>query len=94
MGRLLGLLMIVTMALVFFGGKRLPDLARALGRSMRILRSETAALKDGFAEEYEKGARSVDEDAPAGGAARTIKSAPGDAATARPVAEQQSGRAR
>jgi sec-independent protein translocase protein TatA len=94
MGRVLGLLMIVAMAAVFFGGKRLPDLARALGRSLRILKSETTALKDGFAEEYAKGARSVDEDEPADAAVRTIKAAPGDASTARPVTEQQSGRAR
>ncbi|OON77278.1 Sec-independent protein translocase subunit TatA [Streptomyces tsukubensis] len=38
------LVLIVVVALVF-GSKKLPDTARALGKSMRILKSETAAMK-------------------------------------------------
>ncbi|MDN0197305.1 Sec-independent protein translocase subunit TatA [Streptomyces sp. S.PNR 29] len=31
--------------IVLFGSKKLPDTARALGRSMRILKSEARAMK-------------------------------------------------
>jgi sec-independent protein translocase protein TatA len=40
------LLIVVIAVIVLFGSKRLPDTARALGRSMRILKSEAKALKD------------------------------------------------
>ena len=33
--------------LVLFGAKKLPDSARALGRSMRIFKAETSGLRDG-----------------------------------------------
>lgn len=32
--------------LVLFGSKKLPDTARALGKSMRILKSEARAMKE------------------------------------------------
>jgi sec-independent protein translocase protein TatA len=41
-------LVIALIVLLLFGARRLPDLARSLGRSMRIFRSE---LKEGAAEE-------------------------------------------
>jgi len=34
------------LVLVLFGAKRLPDSARALGRSLRIFKAETKALRD------------------------------------------------
>jgi len=39
-------LIIVVLIVVVFGAKRLPDSARALGRSMRILKAEAKGLKD------------------------------------------------
>lgn len=33
--------------LLLFGAERLPDLSRSVGRSLRILRTETRALHDG-----------------------------------------------
>jgi sec-independent protein translocase protein TatA len=90
MGRILAFLIIILMAAVFFGGKRLPDLARSLGRSLRILKSETAALR----EEFEKEAKQPVEPPAAVDSALTIKAAPGDASTARPATEQRTGRAR
>ncbi|AKG46489.1 Sec-independent protein translocase subunit TatA [Streptomyces xiamenensis] len=39
------LLVVALVVLVVFGSKRLPDTARALGKSLRILKSEAAALK-------------------------------------------------
>ncbi|MGY1496598.1 Sec-independent protein translocase subunit TatA [Streptomyces sp. QTS52] len=44
------LLVVAIVVIVLFGSKKLPDTARALGRSMRILKSEAHALKsDGSA---------------------------------------------
>ncbi len=40
------LVLILLVVLVVFGAKRLPDSARALGRSMRILKAETKGLRD------------------------------------------------
>ncbi|GAA1218849.1 hypothetical protein GCM10009665_06090 [Kitasatospora nipponensis] len=90
MGRILAFLVIALMAAVFFGGKRLPDLARAVGRSLRILKSETAALRDEYQDEYTK--KPVEAAEATLDTARTIKAAPGDASTARPVTEQKPGR--
>lgn len=39
-------LILVVLLLVVFGSKRLPDSARSLGRSMRILKAEAKGLKD------------------------------------------------
>ncbi|KPI13234.1 MULTISPECIES: Sec-independent protein translocase subunit TatA [Streptomyces] len=44
------LLIVAIVIIVLFGSKKLPDTARALGKSMRILKSETSAMKhDGTA---------------------------------------------
>ncbi|MDI2128374.1 Sec-independent protein translocase subunit TatA [Yinghuangia seranimata] len=39
------LLIVAIVAIMLFGPKRLPDSARALGRSLRILKSEARAMK-------------------------------------------------
>ncbi|MFF1377160.1 Sec-independent protein translocase subunit TatA [Streptomyces sp. NPDC058308] len=40
-------LLIVALVVIFlFGSKRLPDAARSMGKSLRILKSETRALKE------------------------------------------------
>lgn len=39
-------LIVVLVALLLFGGKRLPEAARGLGRSMRILKAEVGAMSD------------------------------------------------
>ncbi|MFJ9690927.1 Sec-independent protein translocase subunit TatA [Kitasatospora sp. NPDC101183] len=44
--------------LVLFGAKRLPDSARALGKSLRILKAETNALKSEGAQPGEGSAAS------------------------------------
>ena len=38
-------LILILIVLLLFGAKRLPDLARGLGRSARILKSETDGLR-------------------------------------------------
>lgn len=40
------LLLIGIVILVLFGGKKLPEAARGLGRSLRIFKSEVKAMKD------------------------------------------------
>jgi len=40
------LILLLLVIVVVFGSKRLPDSARALGRSMRILKAETKGLHD------------------------------------------------
>jgi sec-independent protein translocase protein TatA len=39
------LVLVLLVVLVVFGSKRLPDSARALGRSLRILKAETKGLR-------------------------------------------------
>ncbi|MFI8343043.1 Sec-independent protein translocase subunit TatA [Streptomyces sp. NPDC085639] len=38
-------LLVLVVCLLVFGSKKLPDMARSLGRSMRILKSEAHALR-------------------------------------------------
>ncbi|MFE5690942.1 Sec-independent protein translocase subunit TatA [Streptomyces sp. NPDC056512] len=71
------LLILVTVVVLIFGSKKLPDMARALGKSMRILKSETEAMKGDVASNEPR-----PEPEPAPGP-RTISGAPGDTATAR-----------
>lgn len=40
------LLIVAIVFLVLFGSRKLPDTARALGKSMRILKSEAKAMKE------------------------------------------------
>ncbi|MCX5215139.1 Sec-independent protein translocase subunit TatA [Kitasatospora sp. NBC_00240] len=40
------ILVVVAVVILLFGSKKLPDMARGLGRSMRILKAETAALRE------------------------------------------------
>ncbi|MFJ6809032.1 Sec-independent protein translocase subunit TatA [Streptomyces anulatus] len=40
------LLILAVIVIVVFGSKKLPDTARALGKSLRILKSEAKAMKD------------------------------------------------
>jgi sec-independent protein translocase protein TatA len=48
MGALKGwhIILLVAVIVVIFGSKRLPDAARSLGRSMRIMKAETKGLMD------------------------------------------------
>ncbi|MFF2848255.1 Sec-independent protein translocase subunit TatA [Streptomyces sp. NPDC058001] len=40
------LLIVAIVLIVLFGSKKLPDTARAVGKSLRILKSETKAMKE------------------------------------------------
>ncbi|WP_318209552.1 MULTISPECIES: Sec-independent protein translocase subunit TatA [unclassified Streptomyces] len=69
----LAILLIVV--ILIFGAKKLPELARSMGKSARILKSEARAMKD----EQEPASAAVD-DAPATEPVvpRVIRAAPGD----------------
>ncbi|AUG78159.1 Sec-independent protein translocase protein TatA [Kitasatospora sp. MMS16-BH015] len=40
------LLVVLAVIILLFGSKKLPEMARGLGKSMRILKAETKALRD------------------------------------------------
>ncbi len=44
------LIVVLIAALILFGAKRLPELARSLGKSLRIFKSELKNAKDEFSE--------------------------------------------
>jgi sec-independent protein translocase protein TatA len=84
--RPLEIVLIVAVILLLFGAKKLPDMARSLGKSARILKSEAKAMK----KDDEAGAGSAsaaDSSAPQQAAQRTIQAAPGDVTSSRPVTE-------
>lgn len=75
------LLIVAIIIILLFGSKKLPEAARGLGKSMRILKSEAKAMKN---------EGKTDEAAPADPpqpAPKTIQAAPGDVTSSRPVAE-------
>ncbi|MFD5588043.1 Sec-independent protein translocase subunit TatA [Streptomyces sp. NPDC058733] len=77
------IILILVVIILLFGAKKLPDMARSLGKSARILKSEAKAMK----EEGSGGSAQTppsDEQPPA---QRTIQAAPGDVTSARPVNE-------
>ncbi|SOD63689.1 sec-independent protein translocase protein TatA [Streptomyces zhaozhouensis] len=78
------LLLLALIVLVLFGAKRLPDLARSLGKSARILKSETSAMKSEGKQSQADAGTAQPEETPA---PRTIQAAPGDVTSARPVDE-------
>ncbi|MER7671501.1 Sec-independent protein translocase subunit TatA [Kitasatospora sp. NPDC096128] len=82
------IVVVVVVAIVLFGAKRLPELARSLGQSMRILKSEAKAMRsDGEQDGSAPSARSAAPPEVSAPTVRTVQSAPGASATARPVAE-------
>ncbi|HEY9444563.1 MAG TPA: Sec-independent protein translocase subunit TatA [Gemmatimonadales bacterium] len=81
----LEIVLIIAVILLLFGAKKLPDVARSLGKSARILKSEAKAMKHDDAEP--PAAHTAPDPAPQSTAARTIQAAPGDVTSARPVDE-------
>ncbi|MEV5319836.1 Sec-independent protein translocase subunit TatA [Streptomyces sp. NPDC052687] len=87
MGRLgpTEIILILVVIILLFGAKKLPDMARSLGKSARILKSEAKAMK-------EDDKTSAPADPPHTGneqppAQRVIQAAPGDVSSSRPVTE-------
>ncbi|MFI5763340.1 MULTISPECIES: Sec-independent protein translocase subunit TatA [unclassified Streptomyces] len=84
----LEILLIVAVIFLLFGAKKLPDMARSLGKSARILKSEAKAMKkEGEAEDAATAASVADPAPQQTTAPRTIQASPGDVTSARPVNE-------
>ncbi|MFE3765367.1 Sec-independent protein translocase subunit TatA [Streptomyces sp. NPDC059104] len=84
----LEILLIIAVIVLLFGAKKLPEMARSLGKSARILKSEAKAMKKDGESEDAAATAPVAEQAPAQPVApRTIQAAPGDVTSARPVSE-------
>lgn len=77
------IILILVVIVLLFGAKKLPDMARSLGKSARILKSEAKAMKEDGPKTAPAGPPN-DADTPA---QRTIQAAPGDVTSARPVSE-------
>jgi sec-independent protein translocase protein TatA len=78
------IILILVVIVLLFGAKKLPDMARSLGKSARILKSEAKAMKDEGKTTAAPAGPPNPEDA---AAQRTIQAAPGDVTSSRPVAE-------
>ncbi|WP_031486676.1 Sec-independent protein translocase subunit TatA [Streptomyces bicolor] len=81
------IILILVVIILLFGAKKLPDMARSLGKSARILKSEAKAMKD-------DGKSSAPADPPNNTgddqqppAQRIIQASPGDVTSSRPVNE-------
>ncbi|MCW5250987.1 MULTISPECIES: Sec-independent protein translocase subunit TatA [unclassified Streptomyces] len=77
------IILILVVIVLLFGAKKLPDMARSLGKSARILKSEAKAMKD-------EGKTEAPADPPnpeQSSSQRTIQAAPGDVTSSRPVTE-------
>ncbi|MEW2222821.1 Sec-independent protein translocase subunit TatA [Streptomyces sp. NPDC006990] len=77
------IVLILLVILLLFGAKKLPDMARSLGKSARILKSEAKQMKKEGSSDGEADKSGEAQQSPP----RTIQAAPGDVATSRPVAE-------
>ncbi|MFI8950684.1 Sec-independent protein translocase subunit TatA [Streptomyces sp. AC627_RSS907] len=79
------IILILVVIILLFGAKKLPDMARSLGKSARILKSEAKAMKS---ESKSDDAAPADPPHPEQAAnQRTIQAAPGDVTSSRPVTE-------
>ncbi|MCX3063946.1 Sec-independent protein translocase subunit TatA [Streptomyces beihaiensis] len=78
------LVLLVLVIVLVFGSKKLPDMARSLGKSARILKSEAKAMKG---ESKSSTTTTPAQPAEEQSAQRTIQSAPGDVTSSRPVNE-------
>ncbi|MDX3454977.1 Sec-independent protein translocase subunit TatA [Streptomyces sp. ME02-8801-2C] len=78
------IILILVVIILLFGAKKLPDMARSLGKSARILKSEAKAMKSEGQETAPAAPPHTDEQPPA---QRTIQAAPGDVTSSRPVTE-------
>jgi sec-independent protein translocase protein TatA len=79
------IILILVVVILLFGAKKLPDMARSLGKSARILKSEAKAMKeDGSSGTATPAGPPNNEQPPA---QRTIQASPGDVTSSRPVTE-------
>ncbi|MFD9060943.1 Sec-independent protein translocase subunit TatA [Kitasatospora purpeofusca] len=83
------LLVVLAVVILLFGSKKLPDMARGLGKSMRILKAETAAMReDGPAREEAPAPTAAASGAPAAPVA-PVSATPAPAAATAPAAKPE-----
>lgn len=82
-------LIILAVFILLFGAKKLPDAARGVGRSLRILKSEVSAMHD----DEEKAKRPAETDASARYATPTQQITPGPVAPPSPPVAPPAGAA-
>ncbi|MGW3949855.1 Sec-independent protein translocase subunit TatA [Streptomyces sp. NPDC004752] len=80
------IILILVVIVLLFGAKKLPDMARSLGKSARILKSEAKAMKEEGGNSAAASAQATNSDEQSS-AQRTIQAAPGDVTSSRPVTE-------
>ncbi|MFF7468966.1 Sec-independent protein translocase subunit TatA [Streptomyces sp. NPDC008092] len=85
------LLVVAIIIILLFGSKKLPEAARGLGRSMRILKSEAKAMKDDDGPQATASTASAGETAEPS-AVKLVQAAPGDTTSARTVSEDSVAR--
>ncbi|MFJ8183485.1 Sec-independent protein translocase subunit TatA [Streptomyces sp. NPDC096105] len=83
------LLIVAIVIIVLFGSKKLPEAARGLGTSMRILKSEVRAMKEDSAAQHS--AAPAERATAPEPVARVVRAAPGGTAAAGPDAESRPG---
>lgn len=81
------IILILVVVILLFGAKKLPDMARSLGKSARILKSEAKAMKKEGSESATAPSDPPNKDEAQQAAPRTIQAAPGDVSSSRPVNE-------
>ncbi|MFF3262393.1 Sec-independent protein translocase subunit TatA [Streptomyces sp. NPDC002932] len=83
------IILILVVIVLLFGAKKLPDMARSLGKSARILKSEAKAMKSegGNTAAAPSDPPNDEQDA---SVPRTIRAAPGDVTSSRPVSAEKS----
>ncbi|WP_327716050.1 Sec-independent protein translocase subunit TatA [Streptomyces sp. NBC_00490] len=80
------IILILVVIILLFGAKKLPDMARSLGKSARILKSEAKAMKS-EGQDNTTAASAPPQDDQQSPSQRTIQAAPGDVTSSRPVTE-------
>jgi sec-independent protein translocase protein TatA len=80
------IILILVVVILLFGAKKLPDMARSLGKSARILKSEAKAMKSEGQDNASASAAPPHDDQQTS-VPRTIQAAPGDVTSSRPVTE-------
>ncbi|MBA4862571.1 Sec-independent protein translocase subunit TatA [Streptomyces sp. PSKA54] len=77
------IILLLVVIILLFGAKKLPEMARSLGKSARILKSEAKAMKSD--DQQAAPADPPNNEQPP--AQRVIQAAPGDVTSSRPVTE-------
>ncbi|MGV9853193.1 Sec-independent protein translocase subunit TatA [Streptomyces sp. NPDC003442] len=76
------LLIVAIVFILLFGAKRLPDTARSLGKSLRILKSETKAMKEEGGQAAAASSASAAADTAEQSSSRVIQAASGEPSSA------------